>query len=134
MADFTTSTRNQIIDWLVGVSNPSPVASARYLALFDGDPQGAGAEVTATIRTAGRVEITSIMAASAFGSTSNSSIIDFGDSASGSTGTQFDYVAIYDAATAGNLLASDALSGGQQTVTQGNPVSIPSAGLTISVS
>ncbi len=134
MADFTIITRNQMLDWLIGTSNPTPVAATRYLALYNGDPQAAGTEVTTTIRTAGRVAFTSAMSVAASGTASNSSIVDFGDAASGSTGTQFDHIAIFDAVSGGNLLASDVLGGGTQIVTEGNAVSIPASGFSISIS
>lgn len=136
MADFTDGTRNEIVDWVIGKADPAPVAGIRYVALFNGDPQGAGTEVTTTIRTAGRVAITTAMEVAGTttpGQSSNTAEIDFGAAAAGSTGTQITHIAIYDAQTAGTLLASDALTGGTQTVTEGNPVKIPVGSLTVSV-
>lgn len=134
MPDIPDAIRNQIVDWIIGKSDPAPASGTRYVALFDGDPQGAGSEVTSTIRTAGRLAVTSDMEASGTtnaGESSSTGDIDFGNADGGATVT---HIAIYDAATAGTLLASDALTGGTQTITTGNPVKIPSGDLTVSVS
>jgi hypothetical protein len=132
MADIAEAALNDLVDWLIGKGDP-PSTGTRYVALFDGDPQGSGTEVTTTIRTAGRVAITSDMEAAGTtnpGEASSTGDIDFGNAAGGATVT---HIAIYDAASSGNLLASDALTGGDQTVTTGNPVKIPSGDLTVSI-
>jgi len=133
MPDIADPIRNQIIDWLTGKSDPLPSANTRYVALFDGDPQGAGSEVTTTIRPAGRVAITNAMeggGTTVQGQSSSVNDIDFGNADAGAT---VSHLAIYDAATSGTLIASDALTGGTQTITAGNPVKIPSGDLTISI-
>jgi len=133
MPDIADPIRNQIIDWLTGKSDPLPSANTRYVALFDGDPQGSGSEVTTTIRPAGRVPITTAMESGGVtvqGQSSNTGDIDFGNADAGAT---VSHLAIYDAATSGTLIASDALTGGTQTITAGNPVKIPSGDLTISI-
>jgi len=134
MPDIADGIRNQLVDWLVGKSDPLPVAADRYVALFDGDPQGAGSEVTTDIRPSGRLAITSSMEAAGAttdGESSSTADIDFGNADSGAT---VSHIAIFDSASGGTLLASDALTGGTQTVTAGNPVKIPSGDLTLSIS
>ena len=133
MPDIADATLNDLVDWLVGKADP-PATGTRYAALFDGDPQGSGSEVTTTIRPSGRVAITSSMedaGATNTGESASTADIDFGNADSGATVT---HIAIYDAASGGNLLMSDALTGGSQTVTAGNPVKIPSGDLTVSIS
>jgi len=132
MPDIADGVLNDLVDWLIGKADP-PSTGTRYVALFNGDPQGAGSEVTTTIRPAGRVAITSSMesaGATNTGESSSTADIDFGNADAGATVT---HIAIYDAASAGNLLASDSLTGGSQTVTAGNPVKIPSGDLTVSI-
>ena len=136
MPDFPASIRNELVDWITGKADPEPVAGARYIALFDGDPQGAGSEVTSTIRAAGRLAFTSAMetaGATSGGLSANTTEIDFGEAAVGSTGTQVTHIAIYSAATDGTLIASDALVSGTQTITEGNPVKIPVGDLSVSI-
>jgi hypothetical protein len=136
MPDFPAAIRNELVDWVIGKADPSPASGARYLALFDGDPQGSGSEVTSTVRAAGRLSFTDAMevaGATSGGLSANTTEIDFGEAAVGSTGTQVTHIAIYSAATAGTLIASDALTGGIQTITEGNPVKIPVGDLSVSI-
>ena len=134
MPDIPDAIRNQIVDWLIGKSDPAPASGTRYVALFDGDPQGAGTEVTTTIRPGGRLALTANMEAAGTtnaGEAASDTEIDFGNADGGAS---VSHLAIYDAATAGTLLASDALTGGTQTITAGNPVKIPVGDLTVSIS
>lgn len=134
MADIPVGIRNEMVDWLIGKADPVPASGTRYVALFDGDPQGAGSEVTTTIRSAGRLAITGAMEVAGTtnpGEASTTSDIDFGN-AEGDASVS--HLAIYDAASGGTLLASDALTGGTQSVTAGNPVKIPAGDLTVTIS
>jgi len=133
MADIPDAIRNEIVDWIIGKANPTPTSGTRYLALFNGDPQGAGSEVTTTIRPAGRVDLTTAMelaGATTQGQAANTSEVDFGNADAGAT---VSHIAIYSASSGGTLLASDALSGGTQTITAGNPVKVPVGDLTVSI-
>lgn len=104
MADFTATAINAMLDWLDGVDDP-PAVGTRYLTTFNGDPQGAGSENISTITgSANRIAITADMAAAAAGAATNDADITITASAVGAA--TVDYVAIYDAITAGNLLAS----------------------------
>jgi len=134
MPDIADGILDQLVDWIIGKSDPVPASGTRYVALFDGDPQGAGSEVTTTIRPSGRLALTSSMedaGTTNTGESSSTADIDFGNADSGAT---VSHIAIYDSASGGTLLASDALTGGSQTVTAGNPVKIPSGDLTVSIS
>ena len=100
-----------------------------YVALFDGDPGEAGTgatEVTTTIRPAGRVAAT--FGAPSNGVMSNSADVDFGNADAGATVAGF---GIYDAASAGNLLAYGTLT--SQSITAGNPIKFSTGNLTITV-
>jgi len=134
MADIPATIRNEIVDWLIGKADPTPASGTRYVALFDGDPQGSGSEVTTDIRPSGRLAITSDMetaGATTGGESASTGDIDFGNADSGAS---VSHIAIYDSASGGTLLASDALTGGTQSITAGNPVKIPAGDLTVSVS
>lgn len=100
-----------------------------HVALFNGDPSGAGSEVTTTIRPAGRV-VASFGAPSPAGTIQNDAIVNFGTAAGGATVTHF---AIYDAVSAGNLIAYATLTGGTQAISTGNTVSFPIGDLDIIV-
>lgn len=103
--------------------------AALYVALFNGDPTDAGTggtEVTTTIRAAGRVAVT-FGAISGGGTMASNAAVNFGNAAGSATVTHF---AIFDAASAGNLLGSAALTGGSQSITAGTAVSFASGALT----
>jgi len=105
---------------------PSP-PSAVYVGLFNGDPTDAGtggSEVTTTIRPSGRVAVT--FGAVASKSMANNATVNFGSAAGSATVTHF---AVFDAASAGNMLGSNAVSGGG-SVGSGASVSFASGALT----
>lgn len=103
-------------------------AVSGFVALFNGDPSAAGTEVTTTIRTAGRLGVT--FGAPTNGVMSNSAAVNFGNAVGAATVT---HVAIYDAASAGNLIGFAALTNGTQSVSAGNPVSFAIGALTFTV-
>lgn len=119
-SDLSTYLGNKVLRWLLGNAMPTAPTSL-YAALFNGDPKAAGSEVTTTIRVAGRVTIPMATLASGTGNTvASNADADFGTAAGGATVT---HVAVYDAASAGNLLGSKALASSQSVLT-GAPVKI----------
>jgi hypothetical protein len=116
---LTNYAGDYLANWMAGVAS-FPVNGTRSLALYNGDPQGAGSEVTTTVRGAGRLAITSLIGAASAGVATNSSLLNFGNSADNAT---VSYDALYDAA--GNMLFSAALTTGAQVITTGNPVYYP---------
>jgi hypothetical protein len=117
-----------ILTWIKGTNMPAAPAAV-YVALYNGDPYGAGTEVTTTIRVAGRV-------AAAFGAISslvisNSGLVDFGNAAGSATVSHF---AIFDAASSGNMIGGAAITGGAQSIATTNPTSFAIGALTITAS
>jgi len=120
MAAFTTSPRNAMLDWLVGNADPAATAT-RYITTFNGDPQGAGTENISTLTgSSNRIDLTTAMAAAASAQAVNDAIITFTSNANGNASVN--YVAVYDAITAGNLLASAQVT--QKDVTTGDSLTI----------
>jgi hypothetical protein len=99
-----------------------------FVALYNGDPGGAGSEVTTTIRVAGRVSVT--FNAPTNGVMTSSAIVSFGNAAAGATVSHF---AIFDAASAGNMVFYAALTNGTQTISSGNPVSFAAGAIQVTV-
>lgn len=119
MSDLSTYLGNKIARWLGGQAMPSAPASI-YVALFNGDPKTSGVEVTTTIRPAGRLAASwNVPASGTDNIMDNSADVDFGAAQGAAT---VSYAAIYDAASAGNLLATKQLSGGPFNVTLGTVV------------
>lgn len=112
---------NEILDWLKGTDMPAAPTSV-YVALFNGDPTAAGTggtEVTATIRPAGRVAVT--FGAIAARQITNSADVDFGTADASANVT---HAALFDAASAGNMLAFSPLDT-PRSITGDDPVLIP---------
>lgn len=128
-SDLSTYLGNKIVRWLGG--NDMPTApSALYAALFNGDPKAGGTEVTNDIAgSAGRPTIALTAPSSGTDNEmSNDSDVDFGNSEGAVTVT---HVAIYDAATSGNLLATKSL--GSNSVEAGQEVKFAAGDLTFTI-
>lgn len=106
-SDLSLYLGNKIVRWLGGEDMPAAPASI-YIALFDGDPKGAGTEVTEDVITSGRIAgVWDVPAAGTDNQLIISADVDFGESESIVDVT---HVAVFDAATSGNLLASKVLN------------------------
>lgn len=122
------------LNWLKGTAFPA-APSAVYVALFNGSPTDtgtAGTEVTTTIRAAGRPTVTfgTPSAGTAAATLANSAAVDFGAAAGAATVT---HVALFDAATAGNMLWYGTVSGQPVSVAAGANVTFDSGDLSLSI-
>lgn len=117
---------NLMLDWMKGVDMPAAPVTV-YVALFSGDPTNAGTggtEVTTLVRPAGRVAVSwSAISARQIG---NAAEVDFGLA---DAGTPITHYALYDAASAGNMLGSSQLDTAR-TVGAADPVLFPVGDLT----
>ena len=128
---LSTYLGNSLLRWIGGNAMPTAPAAC-YLALFDGDPKASGTEVTTTIDAAGRQAITwSVPSAGVTNTMSNSAVVDFGNAAGAVA--NLSHMAIMDASTGGNILASAALNGGPYSVASGTPVNFPSSNISLQV-
>lgn len=134
MSDITQAYRQAIVNYLRGNGAPTAIADV-FLDIYNGDPQGAGSSVLATVTgSATRSSVkTALGAATAAAPSVSSNAAVIAISASAAAGATISHIALFDAATAGNLIGSHALTSGTQTVVTGNPVSVPAAGLSISI-
>lgn len=121
-ADLSGYAGDYFINWLTGAAS-FPATIPRYAALFNGDPAGAGVEVTATL--AGARPSISIATASA-SNAANAAALNLGP-AKGSAAVS--YLAIFDGLTGGNLICSHANGSGALNIAAGAPLSIPGGGL-----
>lgn len=126
---------DKLLNWaLKNTAMGTPPATV-YVGLHNGDPTDAGTggtEVTTTIRTAGRVAATfgTITTNAGANTAANSAIVDFG-AAAGAVATMTHF-GIWDAASGGNLLYADPLTGQPISVALGNLVSFPIGTLVVS--
>jgi hypothetical protein len=102
-SEISTYLAELVLGWIAGEDMPTAPAAV-YMALFDGDPTGAGTEVTETIRTAGRVAVT--WDAIAGRAMENDAAVDFGTA---EAAADVSHVALFDADTDGNMLSSTPL-------------------------
>ena len=126
---FDEYSAKKILEHLVGkTAFTMPTA---HVALFVGNPLGAGVEVSG-VDYARKVTAGSDWGAASFASPtasiSNVADIDFG-TAGGAWGT-VDYVAVYDALSGGNRLASGKLTVARPVVLD-DPVKFPAGTLTV---
>jgi hypothetical protein len=118
-SDLTTYLGNKIVRWLAGTDMPTAPAGI-FVAIYDGDPKGAGTEITTSIRGAGRLAMPVTAPASGTVNTlSSNADVDYGTSGADVSAS---HVAIFDDASAGNMLSSKALSGGPFSILTGEPV------------
>lgn len=101
---FTAYADNKLIDHLLG-SGTYTKPAALYLALFVGDPQTTGAEVTTSGSAYGRLAATFTISG---GTATNASAIEY--SAATTVWGVIDYCAVYDDETGGNMLVSAPLT------------------------
>lgn len=123
MAGTSNYFGNLILNYMRGVAMPAPPANL-YVALYNGDPDSGGTEVTTQVLASGRP--TGVFSQSTAKSMSNTQVVDFGNSAGAVTIT---HMAVLDAKTGGNIFQSKQLSS-QRQIAQGDPVRYPVGGLT----
>lgn len=129
MAEFTNTAIHAMLNWLTGNAS-APATAPRFITVFNGDPTSGGTEVIATLTgSANRIAMTASMAAAAGGAALNNATITF--TASAVAGATVNFVAEYDAITAGNLLAYTAVT--SKVVAIGDGLSITTGNLSFSI-
>lgn len=130
-SDLSAYIGNKICRWLNNdAAMPSSPASL-WISLFNGNPKSGGTEVSSTIHSGGRVQVTFTTLASGVDHLMTSSAaVDFGSAAAASS---ISYLGLHDAAASGNLIASKAIVGGAQAVAVGSPVKFLAGGITFNV-
>lgn len=130
-SDLSKYFGNKLCRYLAGSAMPTAPTTI-YTALFNGDPKASGTEVTTTVLAAGRLAMP--VTAPASNATDNvltsTADVDYGDS---DGATSISHVAIFDAASGGNLLASKAVPGGTLTVASGTGVKFLAGDLTFTL-
>jgi hypothetical protein len=129
VANLSVYARNQLVDWMAGTANMAASGTV-YLALYDGDPSSGGSDVTDTVSSGGRLELTS-MTTSSGGAKSATNASDLTFTASAIGDADVDYVAGFDAQGdgAGNMRWYKAIA--TNSIATGNPVKILASGLTL---
>lgn len=103
MSDMSTYLGDKLFNWLKGSAFGTAPTNV-YAALYNGNPASGGTEVTGTVGLTRQAVTFGSIAARAM---SNSAEVDFGTASGSAT---VDYVALRDAASAGNLLSYVSIS------------------------
>jgi hypothetical protein len=125
MSDKSSFSRNAVVNALL--RNTTLTGISPFVALFIGDPYGAGVEVSTVGTNYSRQSVT--FSAPSNGATSNSNSISFGV-ASASYGGTVSHFALMDNSTGGNILYADALTVAQ-TVNTGNEPKFAATAITV---
>lgn len=102
MTDTGTYLGDQLLNWLKG-DDIDPAPADVYFSLWNGDPEGAGVEITGTIGLTRTVIAFTAVASRAI---ENAALLDFGLSSGSGSVT---YIAITDDAVAGNVIQKKAI-------------------------
>jgi hypothetical protein len=121
-ADLSGYAGDYFVNWLTG-SASFPATTPRYLALYNGDPAGAGVEDTSTLIGA-RPQL-SISAASG-ANAANVAPLALGPTKGAAA---LSYLAVFDALTGGNIICSRANGGGVLSIPAGSPLTALAGGL-----
>ena len=124
---FSTFLGNEVLDHILDTG--SYTAPTIYVALFIGDPDGAGSEVSGG--SYARIAHSAWDAASSKAS-ENTGVITFATSTATWGGT-IDYFALYDAATSGNMLGTGSLSTSRTVTAAGITLSFADGALDITL-
>ncbi len=132
MPDITAFFRNQCAQYLTGKGAPQAILGC-YVDLYSGDPQGAGVSVLAALSGSGnRTNIASALGSGVNGVVTNAA--EYLLIASVAAAASVSHIALFDAVTGGNLIASDSLPTGTKSYDIGDPVRIPAGGINITIS
>lgn len=122
--DFETS----VLTWLLTVSSPSPARpTAWYLGLFTAAPGEAGGGTELSGSGYARQAVTFTVSGN---TASNNAAIEF-PTATGSWGA-ITHVAVFDASTAGNMIAYASLTA-SKTIDTGDVLRVPSGDLDVTL-
>lgn len=124
---FSDYMENTVLDWAFGGSTPTR-PTARYIGLFTAAPgeTGGGTEVSG----GGYARQAATFSASSGGATGNSAALTY--TANGAAWGTIVGIGIYDAATAGNLIAYGTLAA-SKTINDGDSFQFPAAAVAISL-
>lgn len=131
-SDLTAYFGNKILRWLNNQADMPSRPTALYLGLYNGNPKTSGTEVGATIKSTGKRQLVTFASlASGAGHLLTSNLLaDWGLSEGSASVSHF---GLFDDASAGNMYASKAISGGPLLVSIGSAVNFASGAVTFNI-
>jgi hypothetical protein len=122
-----------IVKWAGGIDD-MPVTTTRYVAMFVGDPEAGGVEVTSVSPglSIPRPDLTAALAAEDVGGElSTEALLSFGVGVGNRSGMT--HVAVFDASTGGNRICSDPVTFGPLAAVDGVAFQVPIASFRLKV-
>lgn len=130
MSDTSLYLGNKVLRWIAGFAMPAP-PDIVWLALFNGDPKGAGAEISGLVNGYGRVPMPfDTIVEGTDNVLTNGFMVSFGASENAVTLT---HAAIFDGVTGGNLLQSTPVTGQPHSIAAGTIVEFLAGALTFTI-
>lgn len=131
-SDLSAYFGNKICRWLANQAAMPASPTSLYIAIFNGNPKTSGTEVGSTINPGSPRQVVTFAAiASGAAHLLTSDIaVDFGNAAGAVT---FTHIGLFDAASAGNLLASKQASGAPISVLVNSQVKFQAGGITFNI-
>jgi hypothetical protein len=123
MSDMSAYLGDKLLNWMRGTAFGTAPTNV-YAALWNGDPDGGGTEITGTINLTRQIVDWDTVAARAL---DNDAEVDFGTANSTGTAT---YVVLMDAVSSGNQLSKKAIA--SAGITSGEKVAIAVGALVLS--
>lgn len=123
MSDMSGYLGDKLLNWIKGSAFGAAPTNV-YAALYNGDPDSGGTEVTGTVNLTRQAITWGAVSARAV---SNSADIVYGTANSSATVT---YVVLFDAISTGNQISKKSIS--SASITNGEKVSIVTGSLTLS--
>jgi hypothetical protein len=135
MAGKSNYLESLLLNWCYNAAAMPTAPATAYVGLFTSDPTdtgAAGTEVTTTIRAAGRVAASfgTVTTAAGANTIANDAIVDFGDA--DAAVLDITHFATFDAASGGNMLHSNTITGGPVDVALGTEVKFQVGSLVVS--
>lgn len=130
MASFSDYTENLVLTWLF-TGNSATRPTAWYVGLFTAAPSDTGGGTEVSGNGYARVATGTISVSGTATTATNSAAIEFSAASGGNWGT-ITHAAVFDASSAGNMLAWAPLTT-SRTINDGDVFRIPASSLTITL-
>jgi hypothetical protein len=130
MASFSDYTENLVLNWLF-TGNSATRPTAWYVGLFTAAPSDAGGGTEVSGNGYARVATGTITVSGTATTATNDAAIEFAAASGGNWGT-VTHAAVFDASSAGNMLAWAPLTT-SRTINDGDVFRIPASSLTITL-
>lgn len=130
MSSFSDYSENLVLNWLL-TTNSATRPTAWYVALFTAAPSDTGGGTEVSGNAYARTAVGGMTVAGTATTATNDAAIEFAAASGGNWGT-ITHAAIFDASTAGNMLAWAPLTT-SRTINDGDVFRIPAGSLTVTL-